>query len=154
MFEGNLLYSTFSAITAISTSGPLLCHIYTKETITAEKFMLFFKELVMKMGDEQCCFFLDNAAVHSKEDLIDFVRQRNQAILFNVPYSCETNPIEHFFSVWKGFVRDKSPSLKSTEELKSVLKQGFNSISAGACQRIIRHTLTETYQKVLRGEDL
>ena len=79
---------------------------------------------------------------------------RVTVILFNVPYSCETNPIEHFFSVWKGFVRDKSPSLKSTEELKSVLKQGFNSISAGACQKIIRHTLTETYQKVLRGEDL
>ena len=124
------------------------------ETITAETFMIFFKELIMKMGDEQGCFFLDNAEVHSKEDLIDFARQRNQAILLNVPHSCETNPIEHFFSVWKAFVRNKSPSVNSTEELKSVLIQGFNSISAGVCQNIIRHTLTDIYQKVLREEDL
>ena len=71
-----------SAISAITVNGPLLCHIRVKGTITAEKFMHFFEELLIKCGDQECCFFLDNVTVHRKEDIVAAATERNQAVLF------------------------------------------------------------------------
>ena len=87
LYEGNLLAVGMSAISAITVNGPLLCHIHVKGTITAERFMDFFKELLTKCGDQVCCFFLDNATIHRKEDIVAAAEERNQAVLFNAPLS-------------------------------------------------------------------
>ena len=97
--------------------APAFCHIYIKETINAQKFLAFFEDLLILHGDQECSFFLNNAAVHRKEDVIEAAVRRNQAVLFNAPYSSEMNSIENFFCVWKGKIMDKIASVKSTEDL-------------------------------------
>ena len=91
-----------SAITSITNNGPGLCHIHIKETINTARFQKFFDELLIRHGDQECYFLLDNAAVHGKEDVIKAAARRHQVVLFNAPYSSEMNPIENFFGTWKG----------------------------------------------------
>ena len=154
LYEGKLLTTTFNAITAISPKGPLLCHVYIKERINSEKFLIFYRELLAMMGDEQCCFFLDNATVHRKEDIISLTEERNQIVLFNVPYSSEANPIENFFGIWKGYVSKESPNANGIEELKSIIINGFQSVSVGCCQNIIRKVTNEIFERIENEEDL
>ena len=143
LYEGNLLAVGMSAISAITVNGPLLCHIRVKGTITAEKFMHFFEELLIKCGDQECCFFLDNATVHRKEDIVVVVAaaatERNQAVLFNAPYSCEMNPIENFFGTWKTYKMKRARNIENVMELKKAVGSAFMDISAGTCQQIIKH---------------
>ena len=124
---GKFSFVSMSAITSITNNGPGLCHIYIKKTINAQKFLEFFEELLILHGDQECCFFLDNAAVHRKEDVIEAAARRNQAVLFNAPYSSEMNPIENFFGVWKGKIMDKITSVKTTEDLKNLVRDSFLS---------------------------
>ena len=143
-----------SAITSITNNGPGLCHIYIKETINAQKFLAFFEDLLILHGDQECCFFLDNAAVHRKEDVIEAAARRNQAVLFNAPYSSEMNPIENFFGAWKGKIMDKIASVKTTEDLKNLVCDSFLSMSAGLCQRTIRHMVVDVQPDVLARRDI
>ena len=152
--EGKLNLVSMSAITAISNDGPKLCHVHVKETITADKFLEFFEELLILYGDQECCFFLDNAGVHRKEDILQAAYRRNQVVLFNAPYSSEMNPIEFFFSAWKGRIKSKITAVRSTDEIKSLVCESFRSITAGICQKIISHVLTDVQEKVLNRMDL
>ena len=149
LYEGKLLAVGMSAISAITVNGPLLCHIHVKGTITAERFMDFFKELLIKCGDQECCFFLDNATVHRKEDIVAAAEERNQAVLFNAPYSCEMNPIENFFGTWKTFTMRKARDIENVMELKEAVGSAFLEISAGTCQKIIKHITHVILPKVL-----
>ena len=114
-----------SAISAITVNGPLLCHIHVKGTITAEKFMHFFEELLIKCGDQECCFFLDNATVHRKEDIVAAAAERNQAVLFNAPYCCEMNLIENFFGTWKAYAMKRARNIENILELKEAVGSAF-----------------------------
>ena len=143
-----------SAITSITKNGFGCCHIYIKETINAQKFLAFLEDLLILHGDQQCCFFLDNAAVHRKEDVIEASARRNQAVLFNAPYSSEMNPIENFFGAWKGKIIDKITSVKTTEDLKNLVRDSFVSISAGLFQRTIRHMVVDVQPDVLARKDI
>ena len=154
LFEGKLNLVSMSAITAISMFGPILCHIYVKETINAEKFNIFFDALLSLLGARECCFFLDNAAVHRKEDVTERAIKANQVVLFNAPYSSEMNPIENFFGIWKGMVMKEAPSTNNVEDLKKVLESTFTRIKPEYCQHIIRHISSDVMAKVMNGEDL
>ena len=143
-----------SAITSISNHGFGFCHIHIKETINAQKYLAFFEDLLILHGDQECCFFLDNAAVHRKEDVIEAAARRNQAVLLNAPYSSEMNPIENFFGVWKGKIMDKITSVKTTEDFKNLVRDSFLSMSAGLFQRTIRHMVVDVQTDVLARKDI
>ena len=116
--------------------------------------MDFFKELLIKCWNQECCFFLDNATVHRKEDIVAAAEERNQAVLFNAPYSSEMNPIENFFGTWKGKIMDKITSVKTTQDLTNLVRNSFLSISAGLCQRTIRHMVVDVQADVLARKDI
>ena len=81
--------------------------------------------------------------------VMDLLEERNQAVLFNAPYSYEMNPIENFFGTWKTFTMRKARDIENVMELKEAVGSAFLEISAGTCQQIIKHITHVILPKVL-----
>ena len=64
------------------------------------------------------------------------------------------NPIENFFGNWKGKIMDKITSVKTTEDLKNLVRDSFLSMSAGLCQKTIRHMVVDVQPDVLARKDI
>ena len=93
--------------------------------------------------------FLDNATVHRKEDIVAVAAERNQAVLFNISYCCEMNPIGNFFGTWKTYTMKRARNIENVMELKEAVGSAFMDISAGTCQQIIKHITHVILPKVL-----
>ena len=99
------LRTKFSAITAIDNLGNKPLCLIVKGTVDASLFMSFFKKLVNRYKSTECVFFMDNASVHKKEDLVGICSDAKQTLLFNAPYIAELNSIETFYSESKNKIR-------------------------------------------------
>ena len=68
----------FSAITGIDNLGNKPMCLIVKGTVDADLFMSFFKKLVNRYKNTQCVFFMDNASVHKKDDLVRICVEPNR----------------------------------------------------------------------------
>ena len=105
--------------------------------------------------EEKEVYFMDNASVHRKKDLIPLVHSvKNKEILFNAPYSPDINPIETFFSIWKRNVEAKCKVAPSPRELVGIIEDTFSNIPPYECLDLINHVRKDITDDVLNGKDM
>ena len=91
-------------ILAIDKSEIILGHYDTYETIGSEEFIIFLKEVIEKLGEDNInnyIFILDNATYHLSRDVKVFAESKKLKFLFNCPYKSEFNAIEMVFNLIK-----------------------------------------------------
>ena len=109
-----------------------------KNSANAIDFKNFIINLVNK-GINNKYLLLDNARIHHATIIKDYIKDTNNKLLFNVPYTPEFNPIEHVFARIKNILRLKNNN--SVCRLLKNIKNAFNSITSAE--------LTNYYKKCL-----
>lgn len=119
----------YSLLQIISNSSVVKYKLY-EGSINSTKLLDFMKDLTVP---ENVHILLDNASIHKSSVFKNYVEENKINLLFNVPYSPETNPIEMVFSKIKNIVksRDNSTEDKITRSVsianKSIIKRDLTN---------------------------
>ena len=81
-------------------AGQELIHIQS-DAVDRNDFALYVKELHDKQNGQKIVLFLDNLSVHHTDVVKEVCKDLDIKLIFNMPYSPDTNPIESTFSVVK-----------------------------------------------------
>jgi len=69
---------------------------------------------------------MDNAPSHSAKRVKDFVQATGNELIYSVPYSPQTNPIEEYFNQLKHYVRKEKA--RSLQELDTAIREAMATI--------------------------
>jgi hypothetical protein len=126
----------------------------TKGTVTGH-YMRFISKTLDEMDKfpEMKGFYIvmDNAPIHTSQDITTMIEARGYKAIYLPPYSPELNPIENFWSIVKGAV--KRSQFQDTEDLKTRITEAGRSVSRKALHKIANHPVNN-FQKCLNKEPL
>ena len=71
---------------------------------------------------------MDNVSFHKTQPVKELVESQGINIFYTVPWSCELNPIEYAFSIWKAIVKIP-PGVTEVDQVRGYLEQSFCSIN-------------------------
>lgn len=127
---------TYSLIMAIGCFGVVYYQLIetTKEKINFEKFQNFLENLIV-MTPEDVYFYMDNASIHHKSQIIGLMEYHHVEWVFSSPYSPDYNPIEMAF----GWIKRKMKDYRNLELKESILK-AISEITPEICRQWIFHT--------------
>lgn len=127
---------TYSLIMAIGCFGIVYYELIetTKEKINYEKFQNFMENLIILTPDG-VTFYMDNASIHHKSEIIGLMEIMNMEWVFSSPYSPDYNPIEVAF----GWIKRKMKEYKNMELEESILK-AISEVTPELCRQWIYHT--------------
>ncbi|CEG64786.1 hypothetical protein RMATCC62417_01702 [Rhizopus microsporus] len=83
-------------------------------------------------------YLMDNAPIHTSEDIAKYAESRGYRCAYLPPYSPELNPIEQFWSVVKSKV--KHNKFLEKETLMTRISEASNSLKLSDFKGIIRHS--------------
>ena len=143
-----------SALVAIDHTGQIGNVTIVKGHVDAPVFIAFFKTLAEKYKDKDVVFFLDNAPIHKKEELIGVHHYERHEILFNAPYSEETNPIEMFFAEWKRIVDDRVKIWPGLHRFIEILHSTVMGIDESIIRAEFAKVKESIFEKVATRHDM
>ena len=129
------VFKKYTAIFAIGYNGVLGWTLYEKSGINSERLKIFLEEHITSKYKNKV-IILDNASSHRNEIIRDLVNKNNK-ILYAVPYQHFTNAIEHYFNILKS-------KLQKLEGLT------FNELKLNI-RKVIKEIPKETYKNLLIG---
>ncbi|KAH7820261.1 putative DDE superfamily endonuclease [Monocercomonoides exilis] len=122
---------TVTAITAISELSGIEHVTFVEGSVNDQCFRVFLLSLMKKLqshGKESFLLVMDNVGLHKTEAVINLITSKNYGILYTAPNSCELNPIEYVFGMWKA--RLKIPStIKNSKKLIEHLNKSLEDIT-------------------------
>ena len=97
----------YTMITSISNKK-IIHNKIIKNSCNGDIFFDYIKELVKKLPKDKHWFIiLDNARIHHYKIIKEYISNiNNVSFIYNVPYSPETNPIEHVFNDFKRILKN------------------------------------------------
>ena len=96
----------YTVISAVDINGNIYNKII-KGSCNGEIFLAFIKTLLKKLSlNHKWSLLIDNARIHHYKKLKNFINEQpNINIIYNVPYSPESNPIERVFNEAKHYLK-------------------------------------------------
>ena len=96
----------YTMITSISNKK-IIHNKIIKNSCNGDIFFDYIKELIKKLPKDKHWFIiLDNASIHHYKIIKEYINNiNNVSFIYNVPYSPETNPIEHVFNDFKRILK-------------------------------------------------
>ncbi|KAH7831894.1 putative DDE superfamily endonuclease [Monocercomonoides exilis] len=122
---------TVTAITAISELSGIEHVTFVEGSVNDQSFRVFLLSLMEKLqshGRESFLLVMDNVGLHETEAVINLITSKNYGILYTAPNSCELNPIEYVFGMWKARLKISS-SIKNNKKLIEHLYQKLDDIT-------------------------
>ena len=120
---------------AITTKGVIGYEIYDKGGIDSERLINFLNKYIVKKYKNKL-IVLDNASSHRNKNVKDVIQKDNK-LLYAVPYQHFTNVIEGYFSVLKSKLRKQNDI--GLEKLKQNIR------------KLIKEIPKTTYKKLFQG---
>ena len=129
------VFKKYTSIFAISSTGVEGWELYEKGGINVDRLYNFLEQnITLKYKNK--LIILDNASSHRHEKIKELVNKNNK-LLYSVPYQHFTNSIEGYFSLLKSKLR-KLEGLKYNELKKNIKK-------------VIKEIPKENYKNILKG---
>ena len=91
-------------ILAVVKKEIILGYYFTNETIKSEEFIVFLKEVIEKLEEENInnyIFILDNATYYLSQDFKAYSKSKKIKLLINCSYKSEFKAIELVFNLIK-----------------------------------------------------
>jgi transposase len=133
------VFKKYTAIFAINTNGVIGWELYEKGGIDSDRLSEFLEKFITKKYKNKL-IILDNASSHRNEKIKEIINKNNK-LLYSIPYQHYTNTIEQYFSIMKSRLR-KMEGLKYSEikeniikTIKSIPKETFENIFKGSYER-------------------
>ena len=129
------VFKKYTGIFAISTKGVIGYEIYDKGGIDSVRLVNFLNKFIVKKYKNKL-IVLDNASSHRNKNVKDVIQKDNK-LLYAVPYQHFTNVIEGYFSVLKSKLRKQNDI--GLEKLKQNIR------------KLIKEIPKTTYKKLFQG---
>jgi transposase len=92
---------------------------------------------------------MDNAPIHTSQEISAMVADRGYRSVYLPPYSPELNPIEKFWTIVKNKV--KRSQFNDTEDLITRISEACNSVPPKHLRAFVQHSVN-VFEKCLNGE--
>lgn len=139
---------TASCVTFISDAYGAECCIAHDGTIDASTFLAAMKTFYSCCQKRKRVFVMDNAPVHDREEICRLAAENEDSVVFNAPYSPDTNPIENVFGMWKTRVNAINETWRTWKDLSEGLNSSFQSITPEDVSATIAHLTQVIWPKV------
>src|SRR5665647_3684568 len=132
-------YVRYTVTAAISNKKIIHLKII-RGSANAETFRLFLDETIGKLNNAiNYKFLLDNARIHHSHIVRNYINTKNNInLVFNIPYTPETNPIENIFSVAKNNIKGKP---LNNNNFQNKINASFNKIKVSAFKNCFTKSL-------------
>ena len=129
------VFKKYTGIFAISIKGVLGYELYNKGGIDSERLYEFLEKNITNKFKNKL-IILDNASSHRNIKIKELIN-KNNILLYSVPYQHFTNAIENFFSMLKSRLQ-KLNGLKYEELNKNI-------------EKVIKEIPKEKYENIIKG---
>ena len=129
------VFKKYTGVFAISIDGVIGMELYEKGGIDTEKLIIFLEKFITNKYKNKV-IILDNASSHRNEKIKQLINKNNK-ILYSIPYQHYTNSIEQFFSKLKSGLQKKK-GLKYEELKRNIIE-------------VIKDIPIIFYYKILKG---
>ena len=146
--ESQEVFKKYTGIFSISTKGILGYTLYEKSGINTDRLYEFLEKNITSKYKKKL-IILDNASSHRSERIKELVNKNNK-LLYSVPYQHFTNSIENFFSMLKSKLQ-KLDGL-THDEIKKNIKKALKDIPIESYVNIFKgaYDRTEKYVKTTK----
>ncbi len=103
-------------IVAAQTGGEMVAPFEYSGTMNGSLFEHWFEEQLFSALKPGMTIVMDNASFHRKKHLFSMAQAHGFNLIFLPPYSPELNPIEHFWSWLKRYLRKILPDFPSFDD--------------------------------------
>lgn len=149
------VFKKFTGIFAISTKGVIGYDIYKKGGIDSTRLKNFINKFITGKYKNKL-IIMDNASSHRNQSVKDLINKNNK-VLYSIPYQHYTNAIENYFSLLKNKLRIKKglgyddivKNLKTI--LKDIPKKKYKNIFEGSYNRIVKYIPKKSRKKTLKN---
>ena len=147
-------FSNLTAITAIHRTFGIIKAQFVKGPVNQQIFRIFLLELFNSMNFLKIrpIYVMDNVSFHKTNNITDLFAKTHNTCLLTVPWSCELNPIEYIFGIWKR--RIKIPKDVELSEIPKVLEDGLKSITNEEVSKTIYFVETILFHHALKRDNL
>jgi len=149
------VFKKYTGIFAISTKGVLGWELYEKSGINTDRLYEFLETHITNKYKNKL-IILDNASSHRSDKIKELVNKNNK-ILYSVPYQHFTNSIENYFSMLKsrlqkldGLTHEKLKE-NITNVIRGIPKEKYENIFKGAYNRDIVYVKNKTRKRKLKN---
>ena len=153
------VFKKYTGIFAVSTKGVLGWELYEKSGINTDRLYEFLETHITNKYKNKL-IILDNASSHRNERIKDLVNKDNK-ILYAVPYQHFTNSIENYFSMLKsrlykvsqegeGLTHEKLKA-NITSVIRGIPKEKYKNIFKGAYNRDAVYVKNKTRKQKLKN---
>jgi hypothetical protein len=149
------VFKKYTGIFAISTKGVLGWDLYEKSGINTDR-LYEFLEIHITSKYNNKLIILDNASSHRSDKIKELVNKNNK-ILYSVPYQHFTNSIENYFSMLKsrlqkldGLTHEKLKE-NITNVIRGIPKEKYENIFKGAYNRDVVYVKHKTRKRKLKN---
>ena len=149
------VFKKYTGIFAISTKGVLGWELYKKSGINTDRLYDFLETHITNKYKNKL-IILDNASSHRSDKIKELVNKNNK-ILYSVPYQHFTNSIENYFSMLKsrlqkldGLTHEKLKE-NITTVIRGIPKEKYENIFKGAYNRDIVYVKNKTRKRKLKN---
>ena len=129
------VFKKYTGVFAISIDGVIGMELYEKDGIDTEKLIIFLEKFITNKYKNKV-IILDNASSDRNEKIKQLINKNNK-ILYSIPYQHYTNSIEQFFSKLKSGLQKKK-GLKYEELKRNIIE-------------VIKDIPIIFYYKILKG---
>lgn len=112
-----------TGIVAAQMGKSIIAPLTYDGTMDSLLFETWFEKCLLPALPQHAVIVMDNASFHRKKQLIPIAQKAGLRLIFLPPYSPELNPIEHFWSWLKRYLRKKlQPQYPFMKILNSAFK--------------------------------
>jgi len=135
------VFKKYTAIFAISYKGVLGWALYEKSGIDSIRLKKFLEDNITSKYKNKA-IILDNASAHRNEIIRNLVNKDNK-LIYSVPYQHFTNAIEHYFSILKSKLQKlegltyNELKLNIGKVIKDIPKETYKNLLIGSYKRDI-----------------
>jgi hypothetical protein len=110
--------------------------LYNKGCIDGDRLLAFLEKFITNKYKNKV-IILDNASYHRNERVKELINKNNK-LIYSLPYQHYTNSIEMFFSLLKSKLQKKQGILY--DDLNNNIKEAIKTIPEDYCKRILNGT--------------
>ncbi|KAA6362844.1 MAG: hypothetical protein EZS28_041629 [Streblomastix strix] len=154
--------TNITAITAISSLRGVIHVLFVVGKVDHKIFIMFMNGLLLHLQQSalssQCTyepmvFIMDNALIHHDISVLHLLQDNNHRVLYTAPYSCEINPIEYVFGIFKTLLKIPYDCTKVVAYINH-LQDGFQRITSRQVRRCIMFVTNHLFSRVLLKQSL
>ena len=119
-----------------------------KNSVNGETFLNFMKDLIHKLDmNNTYHIVMDNAKIHHYKKLTKYIiKKSNIEIIYNIPYTPETNPIEHVFNDIKRYIKKK---VLNNYNIITIIKRSLGTIKKSNLNNYFNNSLITELNRLM-----